>query len=324
MKKCRILTYIFLIGMSLAILSQQVLINSQDDRLIKVETRTNQLSIITDISNDILLKVGFLLKETASKVSVLDNTIFKLIKITKMICKNQMEIQDYVFKNVDPKPSILKLRLATVEVVVGKYGGAGTIIKETEKYLYILTAKHITSCAGEVKVQLKEAKKFEFIRVNNIPKENVYESDSYDMALIKVPKPEGKFVTMELAKKLPLVGSTLYTMGHPLSLGYTVQKGIVSNYTARIFGKNKRQYMMISAPAFSGNSGGGCIDCNDNLIGIVVGIAYTRQEKSPFETSDIYLTHLVFVVPIDVINDFLQEIKDETTNNNRPEISKTT
>jgi len=173
----------------------------------------------------------------------------------------------------------------------------------------------VVDCKGEIEIQATNVENQCFVRIKDINRENVYKSDEIDMAVIKVPKPEGKFITLDLATERPEIGTKIYTIGHPLSIGYTVQTGIVSNYTKRNFGDNKKEYMIISAPAFNGNSGGACVNCYNEVIGIVVGIAYIREEKL-FNDNNFYITHMVFVVTIDDINKFIEEVEIEISDNN--------
>jgi len=334
MKKCKWIAYILLIAMTVTIFSQQVKINRQDSRIRMIENESSELFQLADMSATILLQLAVRLKKVSFQVRDLNkivnniqeinsNTIKKLViprilnivNAIEILAERQGRVVNYISRNVDPKPFLAKLRITTVEVKVGKAGGAGTIIKVTDNYLYVLTAKHIVDCKGEIKVQVTDSKTVKFIKVIDIPRDNVYKSDEVDMAVIKVPKPEGSFIALDLAKDKPEIGEKIYTMGHPLSLGYTVQTGIVSNYTKRIFGNNKREYMMISAPAFNGNSGGACINCFNEVVGIVVGIAYVKKEGL-FDDNEIFLPHLAFVVTIDDVNKFTEGLKIEETNSN--------
>jgi len=333
MRRNKWLTYLMLIALTLTIYSQQLEFNSYDSRiklsenkiveLFEHKTETNRKVFKLSIRQKMLGSSIIQLKNIINNMeeaneTIVDNLILPLLKMTLNlvtdIADSQEKIQDYVIKNVDPKPEIIKLRLATVEVKVGKSGGTGTIIKVDENYLYILTAKHIVDCKGKVGVQVTDDKKHKFIKILNISRDNVYSDKYVDMAIIKAPRPEGSFTALDVAEDRPRIGTQIYTMGHPIGLYYTVNDGIVSNYTAKVFGNNKRKYMMISAPAFSGNSGGACINSYTEIVGVVVGISYIKQEGF-FTDNKFYLPHLAFAVNADDINKFVEEINNAEKNN---------
>lgn len=332
MKRNKWLTYLILIALTLTIYSQQREFNKYDSRIVLAENKIVELfghekelhrKVAKLAMRQKMLGNGMVnLKNMIANIEeaneiIVDNiivpTLKKTLNLVIDVVNSQKIIQDYVIENVDPKPAIDKLRLATVEVKVGKAGGTGTIIKIDENSLYILTAKHVVACKGKVGVQVTDNKIYKLVKILDISRDDVYVDKYVDMAIIKAPKPEGSFTTLDIAEERPTIGTQIYTMGHPIGLYYTVNEGIVSNYTKRIFGKNKRTYMMISAPAFSGNSGGACINSYNEIVGIVVGIAYVKEEGF-FKDSKFYLPHLVFTVNADDINKFVEELDNAEKN----------
>ena len=334
MKKCKWINYILAIAMVITIFSQQVQIKRYDSRIKILENENIDLFRLAEQSAGLLLKLAihqkllsdiiFELKNNVDKIinlneemakDILFPVLTKIAKIINTLIVNQDLLKEYIIKNVDSKPALYRVMVSTVEIKVGHFGGAGTIIKIDDEYLYILTAKHVMDCEGDIELQLIDFIKDKKIRIKDISRDNVYLHKEVDMALLKVSKPEGNFSYLNIATQKPLIGTKIYTMGHPMSIGYTVQTGIVSNYTKRIFGDNKKEYMMVSAPAFHGNSGGSCFNCKNELVGIVVGVAYSSKETL-FSSSEIYLTHMVFVVTVDYIRSFLKELNIETENSN--------
>lgn len=331
MKKCKWIFYILFIAIAVSLVSQQIAIERISLETFKNSTHIDILYSHSRTSSEMSIQLARACRQLDKKLKeskiidfepikfMIENKIFPtlhmLIKTTSFLMKNQKEIVTYVSRNVDPKPSFLNLRLATTEVVVGRAGGTGTIIKIDEEYLYILTARHIVDCKGEVIIQVTDIEVGGYIKIENIDRKNIYKDKKLDMALIKAPRPKGKFVSLTLAKNRPTIGTKIYIIGHPINLSYTINSGIVSNYTKRIFGNNRQEYMMISASAFNGNSGGTCINSFNKIVGIVVGIAYI-PEKGLFNDNNFYLTHLVFVVPIDKINKFMEELEIEMSNSN--------
>ncbi len=97
------------------------------------------------------------------------------------------------------------------------------------------------------------------------------------------------------AGRVPEVGETIYAIGHPLGLPYTLTQGIVSAVGREIAG---RPYLQVDAAINPGNSGGPLYDTRARLVGLN---ACSRAEAQG----------LNFAVPADAIfqrfNAYLQE-----------------
>jgi len=199
------------------------------------------------------------------------------------------------------KPDLLITKLATVQIKAGKAGGAGVIFKIDEDYVYILTAKHIFSKKGKIDVLIYIDKEDKII-VKNISRDNVYKDEELDLAIVKVSKPKGKITSLSLAKENSLIGTKIYTIGHPLNFHNTFNIGIVTNYTTRLFDNKPGKYMLISAPAINGNSGGAVINCDNEIVGIVTGIMYIRQPRYTL------LPHMTFAVTLEGINNLTLQL----------------
>jgi len=202
----------------------------------------------------------------------------------------------------ESKPDFNKIITSTVEIRVGLAGGAGIITKIDKEFFYIITAKHITECKGQIDIQINNDGKL--VRIKNISRENVFQDTEVDLALIKVAKIKGKFNYIPLSKKRLTIGEEIYTIGHPTGMWYTINKGIVSNYSKRVFGGNKNEYLMISAPSWYGNSGGAVFTSKNELVGIVVGIMYVLDNTGKNAT---YLVNMTFAVQISDIDRLLKE-----------------
>ncbi len=86
--------------------------------------------------------------------------------------------------------------------------------------------------------------------------------------------------------RVPRIGETVYVIGHPLGLEYTLTQGIVSGVDREIEG---RRFLQIDAAINPGNSGGPLYDRQAALVGI---IACTRLESEG----------LSFAVPADQLH----------------------
>jgi len=195
------------------------------------------------------------------------------------------------------RPDMKALKLATVEIKVGTAGGSGVIIREDKEYLYVLTAKHVVIDSGQVdmKVTPEEGKG---VIIRNIPRKNVIMDEIVDLALIKVQKPKTMknkrlFQCINISRQRPMVGSQVYTIGHPMGVYYSVNEGIVSTYTQKAYLGMNTELMMISAPAAPGNSGGPAINKFGELIGIVVGVIYTQTNREL-----IFFNHMVLTIQL--------------------------
>ncbi len=94
---------------------------------------------------------------------------------------------------------------------------------------------------------------------------------------------------------MPPVGSEVYVIGHPLGLGWTVTRGIVSAH--RKPGEIAPTAMIQTDAAISlGNSGGPLLDRNGDLVGLVV----SKLSGSGVE-------NIAFAIPASVIVEFLAQ-----------------
>lgn len=200
-------------------------------------------------------------------------------------------------------PDFLQMRQATVEIKVGNSGGAGAIVKIDDKYLYVLTAEH---CVGNnMAMQIKDING-EIHRVFNIPNSNILRHKTVDLALIKVPKPLATFRKFFLATPPALVGTDIYTIGHPANTYYSVNRGIVSSYTDRTYNNHKEEYLLVSAPSWGGNSGGAVVNSDTELLGIVVGILYVGENWKDYKNNT-YLFYMTYAVTLEQIREFLKD-----------------
>ncbi len=113
----------------------------------------------------------------------------------------------------------------------------------------------------------------------------------FDLALLKVPQPEGyRFKTAVLAPRQSVdVGDPVFAIGSPLGLERTVSEGIVSTDDRNLDGL---VYLQTTAQINPGNSGGPLFD----LQGRVVGVTSMKVRGAE---------GLGFAIPIDYLKHFL-------------------
>lgn len=148
--------------------------------------------------------------------------------------------------------------------------GSGTVIKATEKAMYILTCYHVVDDI----IMLNE-KGFDFgatvgyTRNDNLDSitgmtaygaEVIKYDKENDLALLRIDYVDENLEVISIAEKEPEKGDTVYTVGNPLGLYRTISKGIIAN-------KVEGYYIFDGTITF-GNSGGGLYNTNNELIGI--------------------------------------------------------
>lgn len=216
---------------------------------------------------------------------------------------------NFLVANKIKTANIEHLRLSTVEIKVGDCGGSGVIAGGHKEDLWILTAKHVVSSKGDIKIKITDINRDTYIL--DVDRKKVDMSDEVDLALIRVKFPEGKqFAYMPLESSFQYIGTKVYVMGHPYCLHYTLQEGIISNYINRTFANKKGTYMLISAPVYGGNSGGAVINKYNKIIGIVVGVIY-HEEGSRFSKYKVYNSNLTIAVKLEDIYIFIRSLGDK-------------
>lgn len=90
-----------------------------------------------------------------------------------------------------------------------------------------------------------------------------------DLAVVRVSSPDVKWSPIAPTEhEAPAVGSTIYVIGHPAGLGWTLTTGVLSGRRAK--GEvQKGELYQISAAVSPGNSGGPAFDALGHWIGTV-------------------------------------------------------
>ena len=86
-----------------------------------------------------------------------------------------------------------------------------------------------------------------------------------DLALLEIAGLPESIQAIELEAEVPMIGSEVYAVGHPLGLGWTISRGIISGLPII----NGRPMVQTDAPISPGNSGGPLVDSRGNVVGIV-------------------------------------------------------
>lgn len=137
--------------------------------------------------------------------------------------------------------------------------GAGMLLEATDKGYLFATARHVISTGVW---GLKEKHRAMLSLRSGIwaGAEVIARHTNLDLVLIWMPRHSGHadFVQpIAVAKE----GQTIYVIGHPEGLKYTLSTGIIS--------RMEDSTLQISAPVSPGNSGGPVYDQQGNLLGVV-------------------------------------------------------
>jgi S1-C subfamily serine protease len=196
------------------------------------------------------------------------------------------------------QPEIQPAYFASVAIVDknNKASGAGTIVLNKKGYqLAVLTAAHVVK--GMQKRGVKKiyalpsySRTKVLMRVSKIDVEN-------DLALLLgFPKEKRDGPYVRLASRTPNIGETVWAIGSPMGVKWTVGKGILSNFEV-VKGK---MFYRITADMFFGNSGGGLFNQNNELVGVVNSIQVIQ-----IGLSIIVVPGANYAVPLKSIRKFL-------------------
>lgn len=86
-----------------------------------------------------------------------------------------------------------------------------------------------------------------------------------DLALIRIENISDALAPAEFRIEPPRVGSEVYAVGHPLGLGWTISRGIVSGLPVI----DERPMVQTDTPISPGNSGGPLLGTQGHIVGIV-------------------------------------------------------
>ena len=152
-----------------------------------------------------------------------------------------------------------KARAHVVRIRTDDGMGTGFVVSESGQ---ILTNAHVVGDDDTPSVETYEGQTF--------AAKTFRRGSEVDLALLQVDPPSGDWTPMKVVPvALPEVGSDVYIIGHPVGLGWTITRGIVS--AVRKVGEVAPIEMIQTDAAISpGNSGGPLLDRHGHLVGVVV------------------------------------------------------
>ncbi len=163
--------------------------------------------------------------------------------------------------------------------------GAGVIVSSTGG---ILTSAHVVRGNDRPIIELRNGDLF---------RARVVRADRrQDLALLQIDGAPTTWIPARVTRAgLPPVGSDVYVVGHPLGLGWTVSRGIVS--AIRRPGEVASSAMIQTDAAVSpGNSGGPLLNADGDLLGVVAAKVIARGAEN-----------VAFAVPASAVMQFLEQ-----------------
>jgi S1-C subfamily serine protease len=144
------------------------------------------------------------------------------------------------------------------EILSNSYG-AGLLLEADEKGYLFATARHVIGL-GTWSVKDKHRAMLSLSSGVWAGAEVVARHTHLDLVLVWVPRHSG-FGEFVQPIATPKEGQTIFVIGHPEGLKYTLSTGIIS--------RMENSVLQISAPVSPGNSGGPVYDLQGNLLGVV-------------------------------------------------------
>jgi hypothetical protein len=254
--------------------------------VISLYTINHKLNLLTEVVDEKYQNVNDRYNQ------VIENELELLTQIQDSLHEGKVTDSDLLTKIITLNKTINELKANNVDVtkllksdvfVRSFFGeGAGTIIKKTDKNMYILTCYHVV--AEIIKLNQEGLKMVATVgyskndKTDTISGLTVYGAEvikydeENDLALLRTSVVDDELETVNLAENEPEKGDKVYSVGSPLGLYRTISTGIIANKLEGFyFSDNTTTY---------GNSGGGLYNVKGELIGVpsnVMGYAVAKK-----------------------------------------------
>ena len=158
---------------------------------------------------------------------------------------------------------------------------------------YLLTNNHVVQNASEVQALMDDETELEL--------EVIARDPVYDLALLKVLKPEQRFEVLPMGDSTQIgVGDMVIAVGNPLGLGHTVTQGIISQTGRNLQGvaEDERgvEFLQTDTAINPGSSGGPLISFSGAWIGVnTAGVVQAQN--------------IGFAVPSSQVIEFLDDVR---------------
>ncbi len=158
--------------------------------------------------------------------------------------------------------------------------GAGVVITADGM---VVTNAHVVKHARSITVETHDGRTF--------PGKTVAVDADRDLALVEVESNGFRWAPARIGSEHPpLVGSEVYVIGHPVGLGWTMTRGIVSRYHET----GDSSMIQTDAAISPGNSGGPLLDREGHVIGVVTSVFVGGEVEN-----------VAFAIPASALLEFL-------------------
>ncbi len=222
----------------------------------------------------LILLVNMLFALTSAELN--DINIFKKNKESVVFITTQKRVVDYY---------------TLTRYIIPRGSGSGFI---WNKDGYIVTNFHVIRGASSAMVKLHNGKSYKASMVGVYPRR--------DIAVLKIDAPSNELKPVKLGKSSNLqVGQTVYAIGNPFGLDWTMTKGIVSALHRKITfsdGGVLSGAIQTDAAINPGNSGGVMLNSSGEVIGVNSAI-YSPSGGN---------VGIGFAIPIDIVKKIVEKI----------------
>ena len=251
--------------------------------LMTIVIRLDSLEKVTKRSvADLQWRIGFFDEQTFGRdieLSTKLQDLERVVKLNKVETEVQsltdvLKMESQIGKLIDRTKEVDYNHIIRGDVLVmSLFGsGAGTVVKKTDKEMYVLTCYHVVDDIVKLnKAGMKINAIIGYTLDNTGDMDNlksfvsfsaevVKSDEENDLALLKINYSDPNLSEIKIAEVEPQKGDTVYSVGSPLGLLRTVSRGILAN---KIVG-----FYLTDGTTTFGNSGGGLYNKNGELIGV--------------------------------------------------------
>lgn len=162
--------------------------------------------------------------------------------------------------------------------------GTGVIVGDRG---LVVTNAHVVGEADTVSIELNDG--------STTAAQVIARDTRIDLALLQIAPAERPWIALMLeGDDRPPVGTDIYIIGHPLGLGWSVSRGVVSGH--RRSGEiGPIDLIQTDAAISPGNSGGPMVTADSRIVGIVVSKLASNGAEN-----------IAFAIPVSEVRAFIQ------------------
>lgn len=122
----------------------------------------------------------------------------------------------------------------------------------------LVTGRHVLNNACKASVETSDGSKYWVSKATGV-------NPAFDLIKLKVEKPIGATLFLEIAAELPRKGETVVVIGNPCGYRFVVSEGIVAAFQDLSVGRT----IQVTAPIGPGSSGSPVVNMNGKVVGVI-------------------------------------------------------